>query len=60
MSSKDSTDVPPQTVPLLYDSLVNLGFNNAAENLLKDAKKKKKDVTNEIKEIKEKEQKETI
>jgi len=41
MSSKDSTDVPPQAIPFLYDSLVKLKFNNAAENLLKDAQKKK-------------------
>jgi len=37
----------PLTIPLLYDALVTLGFNAAAEALLDDSEKTKEEVTGE-------------
>jgi len=39
MSGKQDTH--PQTIPLIYDALVKLGYDTAAQGLVKDSKQNK-------------------
>jgi len=42
--STNTEEVNPQTVPVLYDTLVKLGYHTAAKSLLKDSQRNKDDL----------------
>jgi len=46
--SSSHEDIHPQTVPLLYDTLVKLGFNGAAQSFIQDSKKSKEELVKEL------------